>query len=357
MIRTLFACLLVTTALISLGVLRADEITLTNGNRVSGQIINTDGDNVTVETEFMGTVSIDRKGIASISTDEPLNITLESGELVVGKVETVGKQLTVKKEDETQLTTPVESFQAIRDDASQAAWEREQKRLTDPGWLDFWTIAADLGIAAARGNANTTTVTSGAVIQRETGFDKTTLTYEQIYSKQSTTEPFGSTANAISGGANYQRDLSEKFFFYTAAQFDFDEFQDLDLRSVLGGGLGWHILQGDRTRWDFGAGGNWNREKYSTGLTRDSAEVNIFEDSEHQINKSLRVFQSFSIFPNLSETGDYRFRAKAGAELKINSHLALTFLASNKFQSNPVSGNKKNDLLFSTGVQFNWAQK
>ena len=151
--------------------------------------------------------------------------------------------------------------------------------------------------------------------------------------------------------------MNEKFFVYTAAQFDFDEFQSLDLRSVLGGGFGWHIIRGDRNTWDVGAGANWNREKFSTGLVRNFAEANIFERSDHQINSALRVYQSFSIFPNLTDTGEYRFRARAGAELKINSHLALTVLASSRFLSNPIEGNKKNDLLFSTGIQFNWAQK
>jgi len=85
--------------------------------------------------------------------------------------------------------------------------------------------------------------------------------------------------------------------------------------------------------------------------------LNIFERSDHQITSVLKLYQSFTIFPNLSESGEYRFRANVGGEVKLNSHLALTFSALNRYMSNPLAGNKKNDLLFSTGVQFTWDQK
>ncbi len=75
------------------------------------------------------------------------------------------------------------------------------------------------------------------------------------------------------------------------------------------------------------------------------------------MNTLLRVHQSFSVFSNLTETGEYRFQARAGANLKIHTNLAVTLLITNRFLSNPVEGNQKNDVIFSTGLQFNWAQQ
>ncbi len=352
---------ILTTILFALAVLsvraHADVIVLTNGDRVTGTVVTTTDGKLTVKTEFMGEVQIDRKAVASIESDTPLVVTFENGQTVVGTVATEQQQVVVTQEDDSKVERPIAALTAVRDNASQQAFQREQQRQTNPGWLDFWSFKADLGLASASGNAETTTINSGASIERVTGFDKTRLTFEQIFSTQHTTEPFGANANSISGGARYERDVRDDIFAFGNAAFDFDEFQDLDLRSALGGGFGWRILDSERNKWYLDGGANWNREKFATGLLRNSAEASISEASEHALGSILHVHQSFSIFPNLTDGGEYRFRARAGADVKLNSHLAVTFLILNRYLSNPVADKKKDDLLFSTGLQFNWAQQ
>ncbi len=335
----------------------ADTVVLSNGDRVTGTIVTTADGKVTVKTEFMGEVKIDRKAIVAIEVEEPVVVTFEGGETVVGRVKTENERVKVIQEDGSEVAKPLAAFEAVRTSDFQRKWEREQKRATSPGWFDFWSLKADLGLAAASGNAQTTTLSSGTVLERVTGFDKTTLRFKQIYSTQNTKEPKGVTANAVTGSARYERDFGADFFVYGSGTFDFDEFQDLDLRSAIGGGLGWHIIRREDHTWDFGAGGNWNREKFSTGLVRNSAEGNLNEESHHQLTKMVSFYQGFSIFPNLTDRGEYRFNARLGADLKINTHLSVTFRVSNLFLSNPIEGNKKNDILLSTGLQYTWAQQ
>ncbi len=342
---------------LTFGLASADTVVLSNGDRVSGVIVTTADGKVTVKTEFMGEVKIERKAIVAIEVEEPVVVTFEGGETVVGRVKTEEEHVNVIQEDGSKVTKPLAAFQAVRTSDYQRKWEREQKRATNPGWFDFWSLKADLGLASASGNARTTTVSSGTVLERVTGFDKTTLRFKQIYSTQQTKEPKGVTANAVTGSAKYERDFGQDLFVYGAGVFDFDEFQNLDLRSALGGGLGWHIIRRDRHSWDFGAGSNWNREKFSTGLIRNSAEANINEESSHELTKMLSFYQGFAIFPNLTDRGEYRFNARLGADLKINTHLSVTFRISDRFLSNPIEGNKKNDVLMSTGIQYTWAQQ
>jgi putative salt-induced outer membrane protein YdiY len=212
-------------------------------------------------------------------------------------------------------------------------------------------------LAGATGNARTTTLSTGAQAIRKTGFDKITLSFAQIYSTQSTTEPNGATANRIGGQAAYNRDINEKLFAYGSAAFDFDEFQDLDLRSVLSGGVGYHIIASSRHNWDAGAGGGWNREKFNTGLSRNSFELNFIENSDHQVNDRLKVYQAFALFPNMTDRGEYRFNFDAGADFKINSNFSFTAGVSDHFLSNPLAGNKKNDLIYTMGVKFSFEQE
>ena len=334
----------------------ADVIVLTNGDRVTGDIVTADEETLTVATELMGDVQIQRSGIASITSEGSLNVALENGELVTGTLSTEQDELRVTRPGQSPVTASLESVQAIRDDDSQAEWEREQQRLTNPGWLDFWSGNADLGVAIARGNARTTTISTGLNVARITGFDRTRLNFSQIFSTQSTTEPHGSTANRISGGARYSRDIADRLFAFTFADFTTDEFQDLDLRTVLGGGLGWRIIETEQTLWEFGAGANWNREKFSTGQVRNSGEANFGEESSHELTDAIRLHQGISLFPNLSERGEYRVDFDGGVSFDINHSLSWNLTVSDRYLSNPLVGKRANDLLLTTGVSFRFAQ-
>lgn len=337
--------------------LRADRVTLKNGDRISGEILVVDATAVVLKTEFLGEVKINRAGVAAIETDRPLSVTLKTGERLEGELAVEESAARVRKPDRTEMSVPAETLEAARTRELQAAWEREQRRRTNPPLLDFWAGSISLGLATARGNARTTTLTSGATAQRVTGFDKIGLRYSQIYSTQSTRAPFGVTANRVSGAARYDRDFGSRLFTYGSSQFDFDEFQDLDLRSVLGGGLGYHVYKSDRSFLNVDLGGAWNREKFATGLVRNSGELVVGEESRHQLTGSLRLFQSLTVNPNLSESGQYRLAFDGGLTIQLNRFLSLNITLADRYLSNPLPGNRKNDILLSTGVSFTFEQK
>ena len=334
----------------------ADQVTLKNGDRITGKILTSDDKSLTLKTDFLGEVKIDRAGVVAISSDEPLNVTLPEGQKVKGTLATTGSTLTVRQTDATQVSTDLAKA-AIRSDAAQQAWEREQERLTHPRLNDFWSGAANFGLALASGNASTTTLNTGFAARRITGKDKISLNFAQIYATQSTTPPEGATANRVSGGARYDRDLYKRLFVFGTADFDFDEFQDLDLRSVLGGGLGYHIFKNDRGFWDVGAGGAWNREEFSTGLVRYTGELLITEESSHDLTSVFKLFQKLSLYPNLSETGEFRLAFDGGLSAKVFQNVELSLTFSDRYLSNPLPGNKTNDIIFATGVRYSFEQK
>jgi len=82
----------------------------------------------------------------------------------------------------------------------------------------------------------------------------------------------GTTANVVQAGTSYDRDFAKHLFGFVNADFQTDALQNLDLRSVFGGGLGLHAIKSDRTTLDFLGGlnyipenyseGNWNRQKF-----------------------------------------------------------------------------------------------
>jgi putative salt-induced outer membrane protein len=337
-------------------ILQADQVTLKNGDRITGKIITSDDKTVTIKTEAMGEVKIDRAAVEALNSDEPLNVTLKSSRLN-GAIRTERDRLLITKGDAVISTAALDEVVAIRDDAAQKAWDREQERLENPPLLDFWSGNLSLNLANASGNARTVTFGTGALAQRITGSDKIVLNYTQIYSRQSTVQPFGATANRISGGVRYDRNLGPRLLAFTLANFDFDRFQDLDLRRVLGGGLGYHVFKDGPNFFDVGGGLTWNHEKFGTGLRRNSGEALVSEESAHQVTAALRLFQRGLVFPNLTDRGQYRLNWDGGISLALTRLLSWNIALSDRYLSNPLPGRKKNDVLITTGIGFNFEQK
>lgn len=343
----------------------ADTVTLKNGDRLTGKIVSFDEAALILKTDYAGDVKIKRDVISSVNSDEPLVVTLADGKKVEGKVATAADALRVEAPQPAEAK--LADVKAIRDTPSQAAFERELLRTTNPSWGDFWSATLSLNFAGATGNASTQTFGTGFRANRATGRDKTALYFNQIFATQSTTAPTGTTASRLSGGTRYDYNLNKKMFAFGTADFDYDRFLDLDLRSVLGGGFGWHVYKTERNYFDVSAGVTWNREKFDlsktaapggpTSLVRNSGEFLIGEESGHQVIGKLKVYQRLYLYPNLTNTGEFRMAFDAGASMPIFKFLEWTVAFNDRYLSNPPVGRKKNDLLYTTGLSVSFTQK
>jgi putative salt-induced outer membrane protein len=342
--------------LVSANLLFGDLVALKNGDRVSGKIINTDDKTITVKSDLMGEVKIDKTAVVSVRSDEPLNVTLKDGKTVVGKVETVENEVRVVQDGKPLAAAPVDTVTAYRDNAAQHAWEREQERQTHARFLDFWAGTVVFGLANTSGNSSTTSFNTAAALTRAVAKNKTGLYFNQVYASQSNTPPFGATANQVNGGLRQDRDISKKMFLFGLLSFEYDQFLSLDLRSVAGGGLGYHAWKSEKGYFDVGLGGNYNREKFAGAPVRNSGEILTYEEFSYKPFTKLKLFERFAFFPNMTDTGEYRFNFIAGAAVPVFKWLDWTVGVNNSYMSNPPVGRKTNDFAFTTGIGITFDQ-
>lgn len=320
--------------------LSADQVSLKNGDRITGVILTSDDKVITVKTAYAGEIKINRSDIATLTSEAELFVTRKD-----------------EKPAKAKLTqTEPAAFVAVRDEASQKAWEREQERLNNPRLNDFWAGFVSLTLANASGNAKTTTVATAGSATRLAGKNKMSLYFNQVYATQSTTEPRGQTANRISGGYRIDRNLSPKLFVFGTTDFDYDKFLSLDLRSVLGGGVGYHAWKSADSFFDAGAGGVWNREKFSDGLVRNSSELLSYEEFGYVVFNRLKLNEKVSFYTNLSDAGEYRLNFDFNGSLPLYKWLEWNFGVNNRYLSNPPIGRESNDILTTTGIRFSFDQ-
>ena len=235
--------------------------------------------------------------------------------------------------------------------------QAEIDHFRNPRLVDLWVGNLDLGFAASRGNANTATLTLATNAQRATTRDKIAVYYTSIFSSSDfsggTTQ---TTANSKRGGVAYNLNLDKKAFVFGSVDLESDQFQDLDLRFTPAGGGGYHAIATMPTQLDLRVGAAANREFFSTGLNRTSAELLLGDDFVHKFSAATHIEQKLDFFTNLSDTGAYRVNFDISGVTAIRKWFSWQVTVSDRFLSNPVPGRKKNDAIYSTGVRVSFGK-
>ena len=329
----------------------ADQVVMKNGDRVTGSIIKKDGKNLVIKTDHFGVVTTPWDQVESVKADKPLNIVLSDGKTVQGTLETTNGKVEVATKDARLSLAPVE-VTTIRDDAEQKAFDR----LLKPGWGDLWAGTGSIGFAGTKGNAQTLTFTTGINAARVTNHDKTSLYFNTIKASALANGKNSDTAQAVRGGLGYDHNLNPRMFLNVFNDYEFDKFQNLDLRFVLGGGLGFHAFRSDRSRLDLLGGADFNRSSFSTPLTQKSAEVYWGDEYSLKLGAATSLVQTYRMFNDLTNTGSYRVNFDVGLSTKLAKRLSWNLSLSDRYLNQPAAGRKGNDFLYTTGLGITFAK-
>jgi hypothetical protein len=330
----------------------ADQVTMKNGDRLTGAVIKKDAKNLVFKSDIAGPVTIPWDQVASLSAETPVNVGIAGGETVLGTLATNADKSLEIKSGGASKTVLAEQVATIRNADEQAAYER----LLAPRITDLWALTGGLNFAGTRGNARTSTFTIPIGATRVTNSDKTMIYFNFIKASATINNVSAQTAQAVRGGWAYNRNLTPKLFWNVFNDYEFDRFQNLDLRVVLGTGLGYGVWKSERGRLDLVGGMAWNREKFdpfpAAKFVRNAAEAYWGDDLTLALNDRVSLFQGYRMFNNLSNTGAYRQNFDAGITAKLTKWLNWNATISDRFLSNPVPGRRKNDFLYTTGFGF-----
>ena len=349
--RSILMCFCLTTAAL------ADQVTLKNGDRLTGQVVKSDTKELVLKTEFAGTVTIQWAAVETISSAAPLYVHLTTGETLTGPVTTSGGNLVVATGSAGTITVAKDKVQAIQSKEEEAAYEKAIERLRNPSLLDLWTGFVDLGLSLARGNASTTTFNLGANAARATPRDKISIYFTSLYSKNKTNGVTVLGADADRGGIRYDVNLAGRTFAFGSTDMEYDRFQNLDLRAVFGGGLGRHVVKTDTTLFDLFGGGALNKEFFFNNVNRTAGEIQAGDQFSYKFNKTTQITESLIFFPNITYGGEYRINFDTSAVTQLKKWLGFHITVSDRYLSNPPRvGIKKNDILLTTGIRISFAR-
>lgn len=342
----------------------ADQVTLKNGDRLTGTIVKSDGKTLVIHTDAAGDVTVALPSIQEIKTDQELHVSLKGGKTAVGPVTTNDGKLEIATKSGGNVEATTDDVTTIRNDAEQTAYDKS----LHPGLMNGWNGGVNVGFSVARGNSETENLSIAVNAIHPTLNDKITIYLSSIDTQNDLATP-STVANLVQAGLRYDRNLRPRVFAFGAADFMSNALQFLDLRQVYTGGFGYHAIKSDATTLDFLGGVNYTHETYSNGTLLDPGPPPIFvsygvtnrfvaltlgEELNTKLGKSTVVTQSLGFYPDLQQSGQYRGTFSLGTVTKISKWFGWQNQFGDIYVSNPPSASKKNDLILTTGLNFSF---
>lgn len=340
----------------------ADRIVLKNGDRLTGTIVSADGKAVVLHTDAAGDVTFKFSEVQEIQSDQPMHVSLKGGQTVVGSVTTTDGKIAIAR-------TSGGAVEANKADVTGMAQESVYEQSLHPGLMHGWNGGANVGFSVARGNSQTENLALAFNAVHPTLNDKITVYASAINTKNDLASPT-TVASLTQGGLRYDRNLRPRVFVFAAGDFMSNALQFLDLRQVYSGGFGYHAIKSEKTILDFLGGLNYTHETYSNGpaipgtlpviytsygKTNRFVALTLGEELNKKLGASSVLVQSVDFYPDLQQTGEYRFTFNVGTVTKINKWFGWQNQFGDIYVSNPPFGTRsKNDVIFTTGLNISF---
>ncbi len=326
-VRTLTTALLV---LAGIAAGRADVITLTDGSRLLGTVQRLEDGKLIFETRFAGVLEIDAALVQSISTDQPVNVNVDTGDRLVGPIKwqpQIGHAVV-----QTQLggvPVPVERIAAIwpKDGKSPEVRAIEKQIAEVEAAAEAararWSLTIEAGLLFQQGN-NEILISRGRIeAKRRSAQDLLRLYALGHYGEDHKRR---NTAEAI-GGAYYEYMFTGRWFFYGSMELEYDEFENIEFRLSTAVGAGYYWLRKEHHELKTRAGLGYLHETYLAYEDQDgnelrdpplnSVQADLGLDYRYDIAPWLRFTHSTTYYPTFKSVRDYRIVSDSAFALPL----------------------------------------
>ena len=302
----------------------ADQVILTNGDRVTGTVASLGGNTLTVATPH-GQLKVPWGDIAGLIIEDPILVTIGDAaptEVRIAAGDAAGR-VTLNPGGSVELIQIVALTRPIPPLSFNGG--ANAGMMTTGGNTDVNSLRLD-GDVAIRQLANRYTA-AAAVNRAKDGDDE--------------------TAENWNTSLNYDRFLTQRLFLNANSIFTNDKFRDLDLRTALGAGLGYQVFDTPLVKLTANGGMGWVNENFDVAeddsytAARESAalEIAIVPDR-------IQFFHQHDGYFGVTGEDNLFVRMKNGVRLGLLGGLVTTIQHDLDYDRSPAPGRKNTDRTF-----------
>jgi len=315
---------------------RADQLTLENGDILSGRIVRLEEGRVVLKADYAEkSISIDRRAVRAIATDQAVEVHLDSGEVLSGRLSTVNEndlRISASAGRQTVLT----SWAAVR--------AINPKPAPKPKWKGGLTV----GGTRQTGNTDQTNASVSLDAKRREGKNRFNLRFLYNYGED---EGEITTRNAF-GLLKYDYFFRPKWYAYLSVEMLYDRFKDLNLETVVGPGVGYQLWDTEKKFLLFEGGVAYFNEDHIEGEDEDWFTARLAAEFRYRFDSRLEFAENLVVYPYLEDAGQYSLRNEASLATPIFRNWAFKLSNILEHDSDPEPGIDKTDLTWVLGLQY-----
>ncbi|MGN6702360.1 MAG: DUF481 domain-containing protein [Burkholderiaceae bacterium] len=317
----------------------AANVVLTNGDRLTGEIVLLSDGKLSVRSEVFGKVDIPWAQVRSLQSGEDVRIRLRSGSTVTGplKIDDDGSAVIGKGR-------PAESGRLMRQDIA----------ALNPPMADHavkYSGHVNLGGSFNRGNTYDNQLNLLGDLAARTPENRYSLGFEVNEASSAGVK----TASNRRLHTQYDAFLDPKNYVFVNAKLESDELADLDLRTALGAGYGRQFFETDIAKLAGQAGLGYVHEDYGTSPNRNFPSLNLGLKYDRKLfDDRLEYFHRIDVDESLQDAGDLLVRNRLGLRVPVGKGVNLSTQLNVDYDRSPAIGKKTTDtaLIFSVGYGF-----
>jgi len=318
----------------------ADEITMINGDRMTGRIVRMENKALILASPYAGEVTIQWKQVKAVDTDGPVLVVWDDGTSAHGILVKAEKDM-VRLEQPEAAAEPM-TFSMAQVKAINPVPERAVKV----------TGRVNAGLDVKKGNTETEAVHLDGDLGARTEWNRFVLRGEVNQEEERDME----TADNWLLYGNFDRFLTRKWFFYAATHFEHDHFKDIDLRTTIGGGSGYQFFESEERNLSLRGGLAYVNVDYSTGSRNDDFGAAIWNVTfdHYFLEGFLQFFHLQDGSVDLEDVDEIVIRTRTGIRVPLPKGFRATLRYDWDWDNAPVAGNDKVDERYLVTLGYAW---
>jgi len=308
----------------------ADELRLANADRFTGQTAGLAGGTLAFATAY-GNIEVPWADVVALTVDQPALVTVGSNAPVLVRLlpaSADGQAMlqpggAVPLAQITGLARPQPAV--IVDGGANAGF------LTTSGNTDVNSLRLD-GDVVARAGANRYTANAAVIRAKDRGIE---------------------TARTWTTAFKYDRFLTSRVFFNATSSLTNDRFRDLDLRTALGAGIGYQVLDTARVTLTADAGLGYVNENFesqpddSYAAARESAALGAF-----LVPGRVEFFHQHDGYFGVTGDDNLFVKMQNGVRLALTAGFVMTLRHDLDYDRSPAIGRGATDRAFALTLGY-----
>lgn len=328
------------------GMVLADQVTLSNGDTLRGEILERDDAKLVLGHPVLGRLTLPAERVtAAIEDDDDGGwSTSAAAQAPAGAKPATAAEVVEDTKKEAVEGVAAGSTPSATDAAAEAPALAPRPGLFGTDLLAGWNRSFEFGATGSEGNTEELTLRTALNLGYEDERDRWKAS--AVYNRSQSS----GTTNRNEFTAEVLKDWlipDENYFFFANGKYEYDQFQAWDHRVSAFGGIGYQFIK--KEKWDLlgraGVGGN-----YEFGDVNEfTPEALLGMEFNYRFNDNHKIAAYTTFYPALDPFFS-EFRNISGVAYQVvidrNYGMSLKLGVENEYESDVAEGEEENDLKY-----------